>query len=323
MDHRIQSTAGDALRAKAAAVRTGYYDDPYISLFAPADTRGVQPIIKRGTHARVVCIAKALRVFGRQHAGGQVVVLGAGKDTSAFRLDIEADWFEIDHDTVVREKCAVVCEHARELGLQQQSERVFRFLVRKGSYRLVDADLREDPEQLIQLLRDAGWQSTRPTLIVSECVQMYLPAMAAPSLFRAFAQACHQCYIVLYEPILGNDPFGRVMQDNLLQAGMAGRDSCLVLVRTIDDHQRRLAEAGFASTACDMWTAYETILDAEDRTRANACEFLDEVEEWMLIMRHYCLIVGCTSSADASFCNVGEASPMGFVTGRCEHRALS
>jgi len=37
--------------------------------------------------------------------------------------------------------------------------------------------------------------------------------------------------------------------------------------------------------------------------RANKCEVLDEIEEWMLIMRHYCFIVAGRTSC--SFLKMG------------------
>ena len=37
----------------------------------------------------------------------------------------------------------------------------------------------------------------------------------------------------------------------------------------------------------------------ETLLRVNRLEFLDEVEEWNLIMAHYCLVLSCTRKASA------------------------
>jgi hypothetical protein len=83
-----------------------------------------------------------------------------------------------------------------------------------------------------------------------------------------------------------------------------------------------MQKAGFGiATGCDMYTAYETIIPATDRQVANRCEFLDELEEWMLIMRHYCFVVASTNSTSIlgqCFCKVGSLGLLGFESGRCE-----
>ena len=116
----IMATANNAIVAKHAAVMAGYYDDPFLEPFcrqsdnvgtmgAPGEVRSgsqsssldqhrqhqhhqypgrrqVQPIIKRGTHARVCCMDRVLsRFLGAPNKTKQVVILGAGKDTSFFR----------------------------------------------------------------------------------------------------------------------------------------------------------------------------------------------------------------------------------------------
>jgi drug/metabolite transporter (DMT)-like permease len=54
-----------------------------------------------------------------------------------------------------------------------------------------------------------------------------------------------------------------------------------------------------------LWWAYSTILTPEQRQRAQACEFLDELEEWKLIMQHYCIVVACTTASGLDFCQTG------------------
>ena len=112
----------------------------------------------------------------------------------------------------------------------------------------------------------------------------------------------------------------------------------LVQCRTLEQQLSKLAQCGFDTvTGCDMMTAYDTVVDASNRMKANRCEMLDEIEEWMLIMRHYCFVVAGkrTMNRDGgdgdgsdnhsrngqclanSFCAVGLGSLLGFVEGRC------
>ena len=69
---------------------------------------------------------------------------------------------------------------------------------------------------------------------------------------------------------------------------------------------------------CDMWWAYSTILTPEQRQRAQTCEFLDELEEWKLIMQHYCIVVACTTEAGLDFCQAGPL--LGLDASKCQLR---
>eukprot|EP00535_Pseudo-nitzschia_heimii_P006107 CAMPEP_0197185210 /NCGR_PEP_ID=MMETSP1423-20130617/11440_1 /TAXON_ID=476441 /ORGANISM="Pseudo-nitzschia heimii, Strain UNC1101" /LENGTH=377 /DNA_ID=CAMNT_0042636213 /DNA_START=35 /DNA_END=1165 /DNA_ORIENTATION=+ len=171
LDRSIKATADNAMMAKLATTRAGYYVDPFLDAFyrypdkgscrriggssaaAGSKTGGegnsrmrtIQPIIKRGTHARVCVIDRVISCFLKMKLESpaptacQVVVLGAGKDTSYFRcrngillgdgvLEEKAqgkeatgnqqqmcnyvqrriDWYEVDHVSVVEEKASLI-----------------------------------------------------------------------------------------------------------------------------------------------------------------------------------------------------------------------
>ena len=46
---------------------------------------------------------------------------------------------------------------------------------------------------------------------------------------------------------------------------------------------------------CKQW------LGEEERTRVGALEWMDEIEEWELLMRHYCVAWGWRSSGEKAF----------------------
>ena len=125
------------------------------------------------------------------------------------------------------------------------------------------------------------------------------------------------------EPILGcNSSFGRVMEENLTKIGVVHPKSCFVEIRTLQQYIQQLyGKVGCQrSIGCDMYTAYETILSVQQRSHAQKCEFLDELEEFTLIMQHYCFIVSnnnANSMIGKKICEI-EKSKIGFVHGRCE-----
>ena len=131
-DGPVIATADDAMTAKQATVAAGYYSDFYLQYFTHAPVRMVQPIIKRGTHARVACIDRAITSFCTTVSSStcsscQIVVLGAGMDTSFFKSatwGISPTWFEVDHAIVIQKKARLIQKHANELQvtIQQQQQ---------------------------------------------------------------------------------------------------------------------------------------------------------------------------------------------------------
>jgi O-methyltransferase involved in polyketide biosynthesis len=392
-DRPIMATAEDAIVAKHATVHAGYYQDSFLTPFAQTtqtqshhprqhqrQRRQVQPIIKRGTHARVCVMDRAISAFLAQSSsslttsGCQMVVLGAGKDTSYFRYcanqimgmeeegessnnnnKLSVDWYEVDHSAVIREKVKIIqgspllLEHCPTLQATKNGFVSSSSNNRNSSYHLMEHDLREDPEQLVHKLQ---LNPQLPTLFLLECVFMYLPQDASQRLLRPLSQCVQKAWMVAYEPILGgiDSPFGQMMEKNLTHVGVATRDSSLLQTRTLtaqldkfllpvqpnnndtDNGNGNGKVFGFGKrvVACDMWSAYETVLTNDQRRRANQSEFLDEVEEWRMIMRHYCFLVACGGTGterssgnddnddDDPLTKVGAGSPLGFVVGKCQ-----
>ena len=198
---------------------------------------------------------------------------------------------------------------------------------------LIGHDLRQDG--VMEKLQQAGCDPTAPTLFILECVLMYLPEQDSQRLLRSITDMYrhHEAYLCLYEPILGTDAFGTVMETNLSRAGLATPDASLLQTRTLADQLAKVVHtAGWTqATACDMWHAYDTIVTAEQRQRANRAEFLDEWEEFQLIMHHYCFLVAATTTATTTttttsglslgddLCQIAPKSLMGFSPGQAEH----
>jgi [phosphatase 2A protein]-leucine-carboxy methyltransferase len=359
VDYRIIATAEDAILAKQATAHAKYYRDPFCHAFCEQSThrapRYFQPIIKRGTHARVCCMDRALTAFLKVHASNtntqktvEIVVLGAGKDTSYWRLVTKSLmgmeeyllanpyrksslpllpkvlWKEVDHPSVVHEKAAVI--HGSNMlsqccpNLTPTSQHGYSSV--EGNYQLIGADLRDSPQVLLDKL---VLNPTIPTLILVECVFMYLPTNpTTQQLLQAIAATHPKVWMALYEPILQHDAFGQMMQQNLIKAQVATPNCGLLQIKTLEEQLQLLIKAGFTrAVGCDMGTAYQTIVTADQRKMANQAEFLDEMEEWTLIMHHYCFVVAttCTHKGDDPLTQVNpndESSLLGFRSGKCQ-----
>lgn len=340
-DCAIILTADDAILAKQAAVDARYYPDPFLSAMASSAVglsgplqnhsdrkKHHQPIIKRGTHARVSCMDRGIRSFLNMvhDTTPQVVVLGAGLDTTFYRystglLSVASPhgvrWYEIDHPGVIHSKAATI------LQLTQTTMKSSTILPTGPGFLVHNEDTNSTCFMVGHDLRQPGilellhlFEKTTPTLFVLECVQMYLPSNCSQSILNSISQQCSKVCVLLYDPILGYSPFGKVMEDHLNRAGVTSSQSTMAKTRTVMQHLEFLLTCGYRqAVGCDMWSAYQTVVTSEQRHQANQCECLDEMEEWIMIMRHYCLVVACNNDVLEVYCQVGQASPIGFVEG--------
>lgn len=184
-DRPVIATADDALLAKQATVAAGYYADPFLNWFARNPARMVQPIIKRGTHARVACIDRAVVAFAKLHPSSQVVVLGAGLDTTFLRtvaglLDVPAIpvWFEVDHPSVILSKSKTIAKYGTKMKVTVAMNGIDCAVTSEtctSTCQCIGHDLRAPPSQLMEKLTRKGLNVELPTLFLLECVQMYLP----------------------------------------------------------------------------------------------------------------------------------------------------
>ncbi len=206
------------------------------------------------------------------------------------------------------------------------------------SCHLVGYDLCHSFEDLLKTLISLhNFQIDIPSLFVMECVQMYLPEATSRHIAQTITDKCHIPLIAIFDPIVQNDAFGKVMVQNLTKARVADPSMSLLNTTTLQQQVDKQWECGFQSVVgCDFYSAYEHILTASDRRRAAMTEMLDEVEEWMLIMRHYCFVVaGGVMKTKARlekddtmfderaykeynrivnrFCSTGKESVLGFV----------
>jgi hypothetical protein len=97
-----------------------------------------------------------------------------------------------------------------------------------------------------------------------------------------------------YDMVSPLDAFGQMMQRNLANAGYDVPG--FVDFPAIRDHEQRFLTNGWRySIAADMLTVYNRLLMKEHRDEADKIERLDEVEEWNMLMSHYCLTTAANS----------------------------
>jgi len=134
---------------------------------------------------------------------------------------------------------------------------------------------------------------SKPTLILAECILMYLPLASVCRLLNYFS-SLPSVEFVAFDPIYGRDQFGLKMSENLQDYGVDDQS-----FRELVDREalvQRFASCGFRSihewNLLDLETAEDALhlISQNARLQLHAKAALDEYEEWRLLAQHYILL---------------------------------
>ncbi|KAJ8671582.1 hypothetical protein QAD02_002841, partial [Eretmocerus hayati] len=174
---------------------------------------------------------------------GQVLNLGAGFDTLYWRLKksgrAPSNFVEIDFPSIAARKCKLIQKYQPLVDTLNPTGGVIRICgtdLHAADYHLVGADLRHVEElerKLVQVVVD----TSLPTLLLAECVLVYMDSEASENLLRYFARTFRNSLFISYEQINMKDKFGEVMLDNLRRRGcsLLGVDRC----ESLDTQRKR------------------------------------------------------------------------------------
>ncbi|KAF2477810.1 leucine carboxyl methyltransferase 1 [Lindgomyces ingoldianus] len=316
VDHAVQKTDADAAGFRLSSVQLGYLEDAYAKLFATQPAVRRPPLINRGTYVRTSAIDLLVHKFLSLSPDQpkQIVSLGAGTDTRYFRLrdrypDLQLTYHEIDFPANTTAKLAAIQKHP-QLYTKLSSKRSPDPLslapgatsFYSSAYNLHALDLRflatlsddAQPHQLPHL------DPSIPTLILSEMCLVYLQPSTVSTVLSAFLHkyipAPTPLSLVLYEPILPHDAFGRMMTSNLAHRNISL--PTLAAFPLLRDQRQRLRGYGFChgSRAADTEFIWREWVSDEEKERIAGLEMLDEQEELNMLLRHYCIAWGWRDS---------------------------
>ncbi|APA06206.1 hypothetical protein SS1G_01313 [Sclerotinia sclerotiorum 1980 UF-70] len=334
-DNAIQGTDTDAAVSRLSAVNLGYLEDPFARYFVNGSGTRRLPIINRGTYSRTTALDLLIESFLSQPENSapqrkQIISLGAGTDTRYFRLRAKnlhkgVIYHEFDFPSVCAAKNRLVQQNHAELigterffemgqgdgeiaqpamakGVQASSEWGLGRTIDGHSevgYMCHPLDLRKLPS-IIGLDSFHGIKSDLPTLIVSECCLCYLEVDVAQDVIKWFTNKIPSIGIVLYEPVGVYDAFGQMMVENLASRGIVM--PTVQKYKTLKDQKDRLVGLGFGTAegginAVSIENVWENWVAGRERERVDRLEGLDEVEEWLLLARHYSVVWGWTASS--------------------------
>lgn len=308
-DKIVQQTDSDASLSRASAVALGYLNDPFAALFITGETPRKYPIINRGTYVRTTAIDILVERFLQDDSGHtskrQIISLGAGSDTRFFRLASRFDMTQVVYHELdfsinttskihsiknmpsLMEAIVFTLPQDEELTINASADRL-----ESSRYNIHPIDLRNfvnasDAPKLPHV------DPRIPTLLLSECCLCYLAPQDTEAILKTISTSVIAPEIplalVLYEPIRPFDAFGRVMESNLGARGI--HLQTLHQFSTLSAQRRRCKAAGFigGQHAADMDFLFMNWFSADERERIGRCEMLDELEEWQLLARHYCI----------------------------------
>lgn len=228
--------------------------------------------------------------------------LGAGTDTRFFRLvdaypDTRIIYHEFDFpaNTVAKIACIqkqpLLCRklpHTPSASTSYHSE----------TYNIHALDLRSlaAPSEESPLPQLPNLDANTPTLILSEMCLVYLQPSTVQSIVTAFLtnylQPTTPASLILYEPILPQDAFGRTMISNLKTRNI--HLPTLTAYPELGDQRARLQGYGFkgGARAADTSFIWRRWVSEEEKERVAGLEMLDEIEELDMLLKHYCVAWG-------------------------------
>uniref|UniRef100_A0A8C5HNZ0 tRNA wybutosine-synthesizing protein 4 n=2 Tax=Gouania willdenowi TaxID=441366 RepID=A0A8C5HNZ0_GOUWI len=296
-DTAVQGTNDSSVLSKVSAAVHGYFRDTFLQHFVCKVSRRA-PLINRGYYVRWKAVDQCVKRFLQVTAEcplRQILSLGAGFDSLFFRLCAEGCLdhcvvFEVDFPDVTRRKCELIRSNdaLREMLESQTTFCAKGVNVSSAQYRLVGCDIREELK-VEEALRDARFDSSAPTLILSEVVLTYMETKCSDAVIQWAAKLLPQSLFVLYEQIRPHDPFGRIMQEHFQKL-----NSTLHALRQYPDiaaQRARFLEKGWECCECvDMNDFFLNLISEDERERVQSLEPFDEHEEWHQKCSHYFIL---------------------------------
>ncbi|KAJ1564387.1 hypothetical protein HK096_008231 [Nowakowskiella sp. JEL0078] len=302
-DEAIRTTNDSALLSKLAIVNAGYIDDPYAKLFSKTLGRVQRksPIFNRGSYLRVTAIDAILQKFLEFPASvdKQIVSFGAGSDTRFFSLKSANKhplrYYEIDFPEITTKKAISIGRN------KVLSSLVGSFKLLSGGtqlhgkeYHLIAADLREYGN-LTDILTANNFDSNLPTLFLSECLFVYLDPHVSENIVSWASQLCPTAVFVNFDPIEPNDAFGKIMLQNLEAQNVDLRG--IYEYHNLETQERRYLKSTWKrAKSISIDQLYEEYVSKDEKERIRNLEIFDEVEEWNMLARHYCLTIAVQKS---------------------------
>ena len=284
----VQSTSNDALKTKISCVISNYYKDPFILYMEPGSNhKKFLPLINRGTYCRVFAINTKLHElinnFRKIEKDSKIniIILGSGFDTTYFNLMSEGysniEVYEFDYKEIIDKKLKYISKAKPLVEIINKN---------KNNYHLINCDI-TNKKLFSESLNNIKIGENDLTVVICECLLVYIEENVTLEMLSCLTNKFDNLYILEYDLIGPDDPFGKEMVDNLKTRNIYLKG--FYEVKTINDQINRLKKANFEDiNIVDMYHIYFKVLPLEDRKRIERLELMDEFEELNLLQKHAC-----------------------------------
>ena len=179
----------------------------------------------------------------------------------------------------------------------QIQESVSNPKITSDKYSLRSCDL-NNIESLAKILQEEGLDPEAPTLVISECVMVYLEPETVREMINFVSKTFKQSIFMDYEMFNPTSNFGKMMLKNFKERGVP-----LVSIdnfRTLPEIEKMYKQEGFDSCkAIDMHSIFTQYLPKSELQRIRKLEWLDEIEEIALIQSHYFISIAKKNDLDS------------------------
>jgi len=296
-ENAVEDTNAEALVAKLSAIHLGYFPDLYAERFCKTTSKK-ECIINRGYWARVEAIRMIIERFLNTYPGQhkQIISLGAGYDTFYFNQKAakkpnfeNVKYVEMDLPGVIKRKVRLISEQKDLMGLIENEGKPEigenNSFLKSNNYSCVPVDLRKF-DTFLKMSEFVGIDLKAPTLVFAECVLIYLPTTNSNEIMKYFVDNFDTIYFMNWEMMKLKDSFGKVMIQNFEARGydLLGINE----YPDVPSLQRRFLDLGYPNIEVfDMLDVYNKHLNQDERKRIEKIEWLDELEEWWILQKHY------------------------------------
>ncbi|KAH7928678.1 leucine carboxyl methyltransferase [Leucogyrophana mollusca] len=320
-DAAIRQTDSDAALARISAVRKGHLQDPFIPHIVPRarQAHSSPPLINIGTYVRSEAIDRLveqwLDLSKQDEKVCQIVSLGAGSDTRFWRIatgprkDSLGSYIEIDFPDVTTKKAMAIRKSKVLSDVLGPPESVHLShggtALHAPKYHLLPVDLRLPPAEVLASCLHDILSSSLPTLLLFECVLVYMTPSASAALIQWFTDyfagtanpsggLSNRPGIlggIVYEMFGLGDAFGQVMMNNLRARNVTLPGA--TPYPSLSTLPARFINHGFTTAkALTLRNIRRDYLGPSELERISSLEMLDEVEELNLVLEHYAITWG-------------------------------
>ncbi|XP_054713034.1 tRNA wybutosine-synthesizing protein 4-like [Uloborus diversus] len=293
---KVQTTNDFSCVSKLSSARKGYFNDEFLQFFVQ-EQKIRAPIINRGYYVRFKAMEQVLKswflqIKSKAVEANQIISLGAGFDTTYFRLRKHNElltgtkYIEVDFPEVMIKK--LECIKKSELkDFSECSKDSSAIVATSKDYIMLGANL-NDLEELNRCFEAIWINYSIPTLFISECSVIYMDTNSSNDLLSWIQKRFSHSAFCAYEQVYPWDAFGIVMQRHFESQGCP----LISLLKYPDENQRKSRFTDMGWQSCYIVDMYRFFLSLplDEKRRIQSLELFDEYEIWHEKCQHYAII---------------------------------